>query len=295
LKEPLCTAEVRAVFLFWGDWMGHLFLVVALLAVLAAVAAFLKKGQPGASKDVTYDARRELFSPAERSFLGVLEQALEERFRVMGKVRLGDLVQPAKGFSRSQRTGAWNRINQKHIDFVLCQPDTLAVAGVVELDDASHRRKDRSARDDFIDKALASAGIPIVHFAARRAYAAQEIKDGLAGMLLAEQAPAVSSGLAVGPKKEQVPVAASEESASGEGNTPEERALENKPTSADAARVKEPKKEKAPVCPACNSPMVKRMAKKGPHAGKRFWACSAYPKCRKILAIDEMSRNGEMG
>jgi hypothetical protein len=275
--------------------MGHLLLVLVFLAVLAAVAAFLKKGQPGASKDVTYDARRELFSPAERSFLGVLEQALGERFRVMGKVRLGDLVQPAKGFSRSQQTGAWNRINQKHVDFVLCQPDTLAVAGVVELDDASHRRKDRSARDDFIDKALASAGIPIVHFAARRAYAVPEIKAGLAGMLPAEQAPAVSSGLPVGSKDEQTPATPSGVSASGEEKAPEERVLENNATSADAARVKEPQPETGPICPACNSPMVKRMAKKGPHAGKRFWACSAYPKCRKILAIDEVSRNGEMG
>ena len=103
-----------------------------------------------------------LFSPAERSFFGVLEQAVWGRYRVLGKVRLGDLVQPAKGLSAGKRTGAWNRIHQKHVDIVLCQPDTLAVAGVVELDDASHRRKDRAERDEFVDKALSTAGIPIV-------------------------------------------------------------------------------------------------------------------------------------
>lgn len=33
-------------------------------------------------------------------------------------------------------------------------------------------------------------------------------------------------------------------------------------------------------CPACGSSMVLRTAKRGPGAGKQFWGCSAYPKCR---------------
>ncbi|SEQ63713.1 protein kinase and helix-hairpin-helix DNA-binding domain-containing protein [Pseudomonas cuatrocienegasensis] len=33
-------------------------------------------------------------------------------------------------------------------------------------------------------------------------------------------------------------------------------------------------------CPVCRSPMVKRMAKKGRNAGKHFWGCSCYPRCK---------------
>ena len=36
----------------------------------------------------------------------------------------------------------------------------------------------------------------------------------------------------------------------------------------------------APTCPACQSPMVLRTAKKGPNAGNQFWGCSGYPRCR---------------
>ncbi len=32
---------------------------------------------------------------------------------------------------------------------MLCRPDTLAVVAVIELDDATYSRKDRSERDDF--------------------------------------------------------------------------------------------------------------------------------------------------
>jgi ssDNA-binding Zn-finger/Zn-ribbon topoisomerase 1 len=37
--------------------------------------------------------------------------------------------------------------------------------------------------------------------------------------------------------------------------------------------------------PDCAALMVKRMAKKGKHAGKQFWACSAYPRCKTVEAI----------
>lgn len=38
-------------------------------------------------------------------------------------------------------------------------------------------------------------------------------------------------------------------------------------------------------CPKCGSPMVVRTAKKGANAGKQFWACSAYPKCKVMQKV----------
>jgi len=36
----------------------------------------------------------------------------------------------------------------------------------------------------------------------------------------------------------------------------------------------------APSCPRCQSPMVKRTAKRGTRAGSPFWGCSKWPRCR---------------
>ena len=33
-------------------------------------------------------------------------------------------------------------------------------------------------------------------------------------------------------------------------------------------------------CPTCGGPMVKRVARRGANAGKAFWGCAKYPKCR---------------
>lgn len=36
----------------------------------------------------------------------------------------------------------------------------------------------------------------------------------------------------------------------------------------------------SPHCPLCQSPMVRRTAKKGTNAGSQFWGCSKFPVCR---------------
>ena len=47
-------------------------------------------------------------------------------------------------------------------------------------------------------------------------------------------------------------------------------------------------------CPKCNSPMIKRTAKRGMFAGSMFWGCSNYPRCKYIVNIDEEENNAEI-
>lgn len=42
----------------------------------------------------------------------------------------------------------------------------------------------------------------------------------------------------------------------------------------------------APTCPACQSPMVLRTARKCPNAGNQFWGCSGFPGCKKVLSVN---------
>lgn len=41
----------------------------------------------------------------------------------------------------------------------------------------------------------------------------------------------------------------------------------------------------SPTCPKCNSTMVRRTARQGANAGKEFWGCSQYPKCKSVIAV----------
>lgn len=40
------------------------------------------------------------------------------------------------------------------------------------------------------------------------------------------------------------------------------------------------------TCPKCGGDLVLRTAKRGPHAGSKFYGCSSYPKCRFIQTCD---------
>ncbi len=250
--------------------MSFILFAAVVLVVLALLVVVLKNraaSTPSASSSPTpepsFESCGELFTPAERSFYGVLQQALGDSFVVFGKVRLGDVVQPIKGLGKSLGQTARNKINLKHLDFVICKADGLSLVTAVELDDSSHQRKDRGERDAFVDQALKSAGIPLVRFAAKKGYELAEVKTRLAECRTFSALP--------GQVTHQIPSVA-------KPATPNPIKLvqtEIEPTSTEGAMI----------CPACQAEMVRRQAKKGPHAGRWFWACSTFPKCRKAVAI----------
>ncbi|MCM2265770.1 MAG: DUF2726 domain-containing protein [Desulfuromonadales bacterium] len=243
--------------------MVVILIVIVLIFLAIAIFAALKGKQPSPGEGgLAFESREALFTPAERSFLGVLEQALANSlYRVFGKVRLGDIVKPAKGLTASKRASAQNRINQKHVDFLICAASDLTVVGVVELDDQSHSREDRIGRDSFVDDVLTLAQIPVVRFPARKSYTLPEVTSKLQGMLPELQGP--MSSMVKAEKKVPAPAVTQAES-----------------VSTDLISV-----EAVPVCEKCSAEMVKRQAKNGIHAGKFFWACSTYPKCRNVVAI----------
>jgi hypothetical protein len=100
-------------------------------------------------------------TPTEQAFYQVLQSAVPIGLQIQLKVRLADLVRVAPNHPQWQ--AHWNRIQAKHVDFVLCTRTTLAPVLVIELDDPSHQRVDRQQRDAFVDTVLQTSGIPILH------------------------------------------------------------------------------------------------------------------------------------
>ena len=157
---------------------------LAALLILAAagqVAAALKKKKKAGDKAHHFERQNALMSPAELKFFRALEAAVGDNFRVFSKVRLADIVQPEGTEGRGAWQSAFNMIQSKHVDFVVCDPATMEFRLVVELDDKSHERNDRAERDQKVDDILAQAGIPIVHFPAKAAYSIEEIQSRIFG------------------------------------------------------------------------------------------------------------------
>jgi len=151
--------------------------VLVLLVVVATLLRPLGRGPRVQSVAATYEVVPTLLSPAERSFFGVLQQALSSDYQIFAKVRLADIVRPVRNPSRSSWQSAFNRITGKHVDFVLCDSLRLGVVGVIELDDRTHERFERGVRDGLVDSALADAGIPVFRISARQSYSPAQIRE----------------------------------------------------------------------------------------------------------------------
>lgn len=89
--------------------------LVLLFVAVIVIGAVVRLFSASRRADLAYDKVERLFSPAERSFLGVLEQILGTQYRIFGKVRLAEIIQTAKGLSNTERTSAFNRICARHV------------------------------------------------------------------------------------------------------------------------------------------------------------------------------------
>jgi hypothetical protein len=128
---------------------------------------------PASIDELPYTRRRYLLTRAERDFFDVLRAAAPEGWYVFPQVRLANLVLLKKG-TRNWKPH-FSRVAQKCVDFVLCDAAEVSPRLVVELDDASHDRSDRQARDAFVDAALHSAGLPVLHVRWRPRYDRDEV------------------------------------------------------------------------------------------------------------------------
>ena len=142
-----------------------------------------RQEQISSSSPLLYRRQKSLFTQAERSFLGTLEMAVTNDYRVLGKVRVADVITPIKGTSKDQWWTAFNKISAKHFDYVLCEKDTLNVVAAIELDDKSHNSEKRQQRDQLLDNACASANLMLIRFPAQHQYKVQDIRTRITAAL----------------------------------------------------------------------------------------------------------------
>jgi len=238
-------------------------IILLLIIVVFALVLFKKKAGKD-PVDFPYQSKEVLCSPAERSFLGALDQIVGKKYRIFAKVRLADIIDVKKGLSASVRQSAFNRIAGKHVDFIVCHANDLSIVGAVELDDKTHRGRGRQERDQFLDKALEIAGVPLLRIKARSTYSIKGISSDLNS----------SFNINVGEKLKEIP------------EPPEAVQESSEKQIADA--IDDFNAETiVPVCQKCGGELIERVATKGQYAGQKFWGCSNFPKCKFTKKIEQ--------
>lgn len=220
---------------------GCLFVLFHLLGLMPDREAAAEVEEPIAEAELVelpYRIRDDFLSPAERTFYAALATAIADRGVICPKVRLGDIL-----FATDKRN-SWkhsNRINQKHVDYLVCSVEGMRPLFAIELDDSSHQREAARERDRFKDAAFAAAGLPLVRITTKWNYDVAELRSSLSPHLEAVDAPGA------------IPFAS-------------------------VANITKP------ICPKCGVEMVQRTAGRGQQAGKPFYGCPNFPRCRETTA-----------
>lgn len=113
------------------------------------------------SEELPY-IRKLLLSSYEYKFYKIIKPIADKyNLHILSKVRLIDFVGVKRGLAGNEAFGFISKIKQKHVDFLICNPDNLYPLAVIELDDSTHQSLKSQESDKFKNQVLSSAGIKI--------------------------------------------------------------------------------------------------------------------------------------
>ncbi len=133
-----------------------------------------------------YDIVPMVLTATEQRFAAMLDEVLPVEYSYVVQVAVQRVVhvRRLRTFRRWQDP-QWNRISQKSLDFVIIRNSDTAIMLAIELDDPSHERADRIARDELLDAIMHDAGVPLLHVQTRTVYASDEIRRQIMPFLTA--------------------------------------------------------------------------------------------------------------
>jgi len=149
------------------------------------------------SSYVPFESIGTLLTKQEKELLDLLKSVVVGRYIIHLKVSIKSLLRLKRNISKSARAGYWKKIEAHRADFVLCEPDSLKVVCVINLERRGQVTDGKVEYDKYMVSAFKEASLPFIHFKANYEYnendvmkmlsAAVDIKqNGMAGNMLYE-------------------------------------------------------------------------------------------------------------
>ena len=127
----------------------------------------------GQNERLPYRLRESFLSTPELALLRVLQNMAGRHYVICPKVALNDLFYIVRP---NENVHFFNKFFRKHVDFLLCEPDTLKPAIGIELVKPVTRTETREA-DQFMQDLFLSAGLPLVHIRSSEHYSESDLEE----------------------------------------------------------------------------------------------------------------------
>jgi hypothetical protein len=118
-----------------------------------------------------YRLREPFLSTPEMALYRVLQEMVGGRYMICPKVALNDvffIVRP------NENVHFFNKLFRKHVDFLLCDPQSMDPAFGVEIVKPVFKNETR-ASDQFMEELFTNAGLPLVHVPSGDRYETSDI------------------------------------------------------------------------------------------------------------------------
>ena len=161
-----------------------LFAMISLIVIVAVLASRLNDN----SFPFPFDRKTAIFTPAEKNFQNLVEQAVGGRYRIINRVKLSDIVTIRNGVSNRAGQTAANNANSKYLDFVICDRDSMKLLGAIDLVDTQGKGY-KVKKDWFVSGALEAAAIPHIRIKVKANYTIDEIRACINSRILGNSAP----------------------------------------------------------------------------------------------------------
>lgn len=162
------------------------FILVALITLIVIVAIMASRLTDN-SFPFPFDSKKAIFTPAEKNFQNLVEQAMGPKYRVLNRVRLSDVVTIRNGVSSRASQSAAKSADNKYLDFVICDRSSMKLLGAIDLVDTQGRGY-KIKKDWFVSGALEAASVPHLRIKVKATYTLAEIRSCIQTRLLGKSA-----------------------------------------------------------------------------------------------------------
>ena len=162
-----------------------IFLAVTVCIVGMAFEFIKSKDKEDKKSDLRkykYTRRQFFITPSEHEFYNALSKAVGDTYLIFTQVHLPTIIDH-KVVGQNWK-GAFSHINQKSVDFVLCDKAYISPKLAIELDDKTHQREDRIERDIEVERMLEEAGFPLLRIENHGRFNSDELKEKINRILI---------------------------------------------------------------------------------------------------------------
>jgi hypothetical protein len=160
-----------------------LFALISLVVIVAVLASRLSDR----SFPFPFDSKSAIFTPAEKNFQNLVEQAMGPKYRIINRVKLSDVVTIRSGVSSRASQSAVANADGKYLDFVICDRASMKLLGTIDLVDTQGRGY-KIKKDWFVSGTLEAASIPHLRIKVKANYTLDEIRSCIHTRLLGKSA-----------------------------------------------------------------------------------------------------------